>query len=341
MKILKYVVFLLLILVIGFSIFVAVQPNSFKVSRSKIIQAPQSVIYNNVIDFKNWKDWSSWVEKDPSISITLAEQTKGIDGSYSWEDKNGVSRMKTIAAKPSTSITQEMQVADYPKSDVNWTFEAIDEETTKVTWQIEGKDLPFGFKMAIAFMGSMDDQIGPDYERSLTKLDSVIQAEMKVYSINVKGETQHSGGFYLYKTTSCKLSAFEKNKKEMLDEVGTYALTHNVRMAGTPFIIYHKKDFENDAVMFSCAIPTNSKIVTEVDSEILTGQLNSFKAVKTVLRGNTSNLDEAWNTTMNFIADHNLKIAESGPMLETYITDRREQPNPAEWVTEIYVAIEE
>lgn len=341
MKFLKYIALLLLILVIGFSIFIAVQPNSFKVSRSKIIKAPVSVVYNNVIDFKNWEAWSAWVENDPDISITLAEQTKGIGGSYPWEDKNGIGRMKTISAIPNVSISQEMQVAEYPKSNVNWTFEAIDKETTKVTWQIEGEDLPFGFKMAIAFMGSMDRQIGPNYERSLTKLDSVLQAEMKVYSIKVYGETQHSGGFYLYKTTSSKFSTFENAKKEMLAEVDTYALTHNIRMAGAPFTIVHQSDSENDAIMFSCAIPTTSKIITEDSSEILTGQMDSFMAIKTILTGNTSNLSEAWDTTMNFIADNNLKSIATGPMLETYITDSAEEANPAKWITEIYTAVEE
>lgn len=107
----------------------------------------------------------------------------------------------------------------------------------------------------------------------------------------------------------------------------------------TTFLLYHKRDKENDAVIFSSAVPTNSKIITEEDSHILTGQLESFKAIKTVLRGNYDNLEEAWKTTMNYIADQNLEVNDSGPMLETYVTDPLEQPNPAKWITEIYIAI--
>lgn len=55
MKSLKYILFLLLILVIGFSIYVAVQPNSFEVTRSRTIKAPAAVIYDNVIDYKTGK----------------------------------------------------------------------------------------------------------------------------------------------------------------------------------------------------------------------------------------------------------------------------------------------
>lgn len=339
MKIIKYVLLLLLILVIGFSIYIAVQPNSFQVTRSKTINAPQQVIYNNVIDFKNWEDWNSWIKEKPEMIVTLAEQTKGIGGSYSWKDDDGVGTMKTIDTKPNASITQEMQFGTYPKSDVNWQFKSNEDGTTDVTWTISGKDLPFDFKMISAFMGGMEKQIGPHFENGLSMLDSVIQNDMKKYSIKNEGITQHSGGYYLYNTTSSKLSNFEKNMTTMLPKVGAYAITHNVTMAGPPFILYHKWDEENNAVIFSCCVPTNSKIISN-DENILTGKLESFKAVKSVLKGDYSNLKEAWETTMNYIADQNLVMVEGGARLETYLTDPMKEPNPENWVTEIYVEIE-
>jgi len=339
MKAIKYILLVLLILVIGLSIYIAVQPNSFEVTRTKTINAPQSVVYNNVIDFKNWESWSSWVEEKPQTIITLAEKTKGIGGSYTWEDDDGSGSMTTTGTKPKTSITQEMQFGEFPKSDIDWKLKPNNDGSTEVTWTISGKDLPFGFKMFSALMGGMEKQIGPHFERGLTLLDSVLQTEMKVYSIKTEGVTQHSGGFYLYTTMSCKLSEFDKNMKSMQGKVGSYALTHNITMAGKPFILYHKWDEENDAAIFSTCIPTNSKIVTD-EAEILTGKLESFRAVKTVIKGDYSNLKEAWETTMKYITDNNLDMIEVGPMLETYLTDPMVTQNPADWMTEIYVAVE-
>ncbi|HCY81003.1 MAG TPA: transcription activator effector-binding protein, partial [Xanthomarina gelatinilytica] len=122
MKALKYILFLILILIIGFTIYIAVQPNSFEVKRSRTIHAPAEVIYNNVIDFKNWEAWSSWVEKDPETVITLGEQTKGIGGSYSWMDKDGKGKMKTLATTEHASIDQELQFGDFEPSKVHWEF---------------------------------------------------------------------------------------------------------------------------------------------------------------------------------------------------------------------------
>ncbi|WP_298903728.1 SRPBCC family protein [uncultured Psychroserpens sp.] len=339
MKALKYILFLLLILFIGLSIYVAVQPNSFEVTRTKTINAPSSVVYNNIIDFKNWESWSSWVEADPDMVLTLPEKTRGIDGSYKWEDADGIGTMKTIDTKANEVIVQEMQFADFPKSDITWNLKDNTNGTTDVTWSISGKDLPFGFKAFSAFMGGMEKQIGPHYERSLEKLDSVLVADMSKYSVNVEGITQHGGGFYLYNTTSCKMEDFKQKMQDMLPKVGGYAIANNITMAGKPFVIYHKWDVENNAVMFSCCVPTTSKIVTN-DPDILTGQIEPFKAVKTVLHGDYDNLKEAWEKAMAYIAENNLVQPENGMAIETYTTDPISTPNPAEWTTEIYLEVE-
>ncbi|MCK8481574.1 SRPBCC family protein [Psychroserpens algicola] len=339
MKALKYILFLLLILFIGLAIYIAVQPNSFEVERKRTINAPINMVYDNVIDFKNWEAWSSWAEADPEMVITLPEKTRGINGSYTWEDKDGVGVMKTIDTKANETIVQEMQFAEFPKSEVTWHLEPNGTNKTDVTWNISGKDLPFTFKAFAAFMGGMEKQIGPNYERSLEKLDSILVSDMKKYSITVEGITQHSGGFYLYNTTSCKMEDFKQKMQEMMPKIGAYAMANNIVMAGKPFVIYHKWDTENNTVMFSCCIPTTSKIITN-DPEVLTGQLEPFKAVKTVLKGDYVNLEETWNKAMAYIAENNLIQPETGPVIESYLTDPASTPNPAEWITEIYLAVE-
>lgn len=338
MKALKYIFFLLLIVIIGLAIYIAVQPNSFEVTRTKTINAPASVVYNNVNDYKNWEAWSSWAEADPDMKITLAEKTSGIGGAYKWEDKDGIGTMKTTKIIPNTSIHQEMQFADFPPSDITWNFTPNDDGTTETTWSISGKDLGFGFKMFSTLMGGMEKQIGPHYERSLEKLDSILVADMKKYSITVDGITEHGGGFYIYNTVSCKIPDMPKHIQQMMPKLGIYATVNNIKIAGAPYTYYHKWDEANNTVMLSCCVPTTSKIIS-TDPSILTGQLKPFKALKTTLKGNYNNLKEAWETSMTHISEHGLETDDNGPMLEAYANDPMENPNPADWLTEIYIAL--
>ncbi len=340
MKAFKYILFLLLIAIIGTAIYIAVQPNSFEVIRTRTIKAPASVIYIHVIDFKNWEAWSPWVERESSTQITLGEETEGIGGSYNWTDKDGAGSMRTIDVESNASMHQKMQFANFPSSDIYWNFEPNENNSTNVTWTISGKDLPFSFKAYAAFSGGMENQIGNDFERGLEKLDSIIVASMEVYNVTVNGITQHSGGFYLYKSTSCKIDELSNKIKEMLSQVTTYVTKNNITMAGAPFVNYHKWDEENNAVMFSCCVPTVEKIITDSESGILTGQLLPFKALKTTLNGDYKNAREAWDTAMNYIAENNLKPIETGPTIETYLTNPMITANPADYITEIYIAVE-
>lgn len=341
MKAFKYLFFLLLIAFIGISIYIAVQPNTFEVSRTRTIKAPSTIIYDNIIDFKNWEAWSSWAKDNPNMKITLANQTKGVGGSYAWEDKDGIGTIKTIETIPDALISQKMQVAGFPASEINWIFKPNNNGTTSVTWTISAKDLSFGFKAYLVFTGGIEKQIDPYYARSLEKLESIIIAEMKKYSITVNGETNHSGGYYLYTTTSCKISELQSKMQEMLPELIVYATKNHITIAGAPFANYIKWDEENNAAIFSCCIPTTDRVITLEGDNILTGEFESFKAIKTTLKGNYSHLKEAWDTTKKYIPENGFEVTENGPMLETYVTDPTKTVNPADLVTEIYIAIKD
>ena len=109
-------------------------------------------------------------------------------------------------------------------------------------------------------------------------------------------------------------------------------------MAGAPFVNYHKWDEANNAVIFSCCVPTTEKVISD-EPDILTGQLKPFKAIKTTLKGDYENLKEAWDTAMKYIPENGFEIQEGGPTIETYLTDPMSTPNPADWITDIYIAV--
>ena len=338
MKYIKYLLFLLLIAIIAIAIYVAVQPNDYTVTRSKTIQAPVSLIYNEVNDFKNWEDWNAWIEEKPEMIITYPDQTKGVNGTYSWTDNEETGTMTITDNNPNKSITQVMQFGAYPSADVVWDFTPNPDGSTDVKWTITGKDLPFEFKAYSALSGGMDNQIGPYYERSLELLDRKVVESMKQYSVTVNGVTQRGGGFYLYNTTSAKMDTYKAKMKDMFPKVSQYFAENNITPSGAPFVIYHQWDLENNSVMFSCAMPTADKIITTED-DILTGQLQPFNALKTTLKGNYTNLEEAWNTAMTHQKENNLIPDQNGVTLEVYLTDPTNTPNPADWITEIYLPI--
>ena len=337
MKALKYVLLLALVIIIGFSIFIAVQPNSFEVERNRTMKAPATMVYNNIIDFKNWGDWSSWVEADPNMILTLPEKTAGVGGSYSWEDEDGVGTMKTVAATPSTSITQEMQFGEFPASNITWDLKSNADGTTNVTWNIKGENLPFIFKMFSVMMGGMESQIGPHYERSLEKLDSILVADMERYTIDINGVTEYGGGFYIYKTTNANATNISAKMAENFGAIMQFMGQQGIKQSGMPLTVYNEMA-EN--LIMSNGIPVSARVEIPADADVSLDFMPKMKVLKTTLTGNYTNLPKAWEATMAHIAEQGLEPSEIKPF-EIYSTDPGHYPNPADWKTEIYIPLKD
>ncbi len=342
MKALKYIVLLLLILTIGAAIYVATLDNKYEVYRTKIINAPIEVVYDNVNDYKNWPSWSPWLERDTLATLTFSDISFGKDAFYTWESENqqvGEGSMTTIESVSFRSIEQKIKVVKpwEGESNVSWSFKPV-KEGTEVTWSMKG-EMGFGEKAYMAFSGGMDNMVGPEYEKGLEKLDAVLQENMKKFSVNVNGLTTHGGGYYIYRTGSCKIDEYPAKKNELMPQIDMYVDQNKISTAGAAFSLYHKVDTENNAVIFSCAIPVSEKVITDVASGLQTGMLKPFEAVKVTLNGNYSNIEAAWTEGLKFLKENDLEEVHTLPALEAYPTNPILVPNPADWVTEIYIPV--
>lgn len=340
MKALKYVFLLLLIAIIGIGIYVAVQPNSYKFNRSHTIKAPVTAVFNKVNDYKNWPQFSPWLEQEPNATLTYENKTSGIGAGYAWNGKIvGEGTMKTTALETNTSITQHLQFISPFESEatVTWNFENTP-QGTKVTWGMNGEN-NFMAKLFTTFMGSTEDMVGPDYERGLAKLDSVVVAELPKHNITINGIAEHPGGNYIYTKIKCEIPEYDTKMKDAFPLVENYIKTHKIEMNGTPFIYFHKWNLETNAVTFSCCFPVKTPIKSK-NKQILNGKLKPFKALKTTLKGDYKYLKNTWETALKHIeTDKNITLIEKGPMLETYITNPLNTPNPDNWVTELFIAV--
>ncbi|KJD34403.1 hypothetical protein PK35_00960 [Tamlana nanhaiensis] len=339
MKALKYVLFLLLIVIIGLAIYIAVQPNSFSFSRSRVINAPTTLLFNKINDYKNWPSFSPWIEHEPEASLTYGDTTVGIKASNAWKGEIlGEGGMKTLNVEQNKSISQKITFIKpfESQSDINWTFENTN-QGTKVTWAMSGKQ-DFMTKMYTTFAGTIEENTAPDFDRGLFKLDSIVTADMKKFTVNIDGISEYGGGFYMYKTTSATTKNISQIMGKQFGEIMAYMGKINLVASGMPFTIYNDMNPENGGIIMSNAIPVLNKVTPEGDGQILCGYIPKAKVVKTTLKGNYTNLPKAWEQTMQYLGKNNLEQSNIPPF-EIYTNDPGDFPNPANWVTEIYIPI--
>ncbi|MCG2420015.1 SRPBCC family protein [Aequorivita sp. F47161] len=340
MKILKYLFFLLLIIIIGSAIYFGTQDGSFDIQDSEVIAAPPEVIFNKVNDYKSWENWGPWKKEDPSISFTYAEKTSGEGASYSWEGEMSGS-MTTTKVIPNKEIHQDLMLktpAGERNNKVYWTFEEM-EGGTKVTWGMKGEHTLID-KAYYALSGfDFETAMHQMNQSGLEEIENEVLDDMKQFTINVDGVTQYGGGYYMYTTTVAKQDEVDLKMAPLMNEVFGFVKKHNLNTAGKPFAIYNEIDNANNTVIFSAAIPVKEQVITPEGSPVVCGYMEPVTAIKISLKGNYKHLSEAYLKGRQYIAENNHEIDTSRKMFEVYITDPDEVPNPANWLTEIYIPI--
>lgn len=311
MKFIKYLIFLILILIIGFSIYIAVQPNTFEITKSKTINAPAKVIFETLKDSTKYGEWSEWHATNISQS--------------------------TFSENP-LSIVQKTTSGDLPSSDIYWELKANGNGTTEVNWILKAENVSFGNKVKAYLKGGFVNMMGLSNDKSLDKLNDVVIKSMEVYNIEINGVTEYGGGFYLYKTTSSNANNVSNEMAKQFADILNYMNSNSIPSSGMPFTIYIHLDLDSGDATMSNAIPINNQVIVTENSTILCGYMERTKAVKATLKGNYTNLKQAWKLTVQYFKDNQLIASEIDPF-EIYVNDPGDVPNPANWITEIYIPI--
>lgn len=341
MKIVKYIFFLLLLALIGGSVYIATKDGNYDVAESKVIDAPYELLFTTVNEFKTWEKWGPWMDMSDDMKMNYPEVTSGEGGSYSWTSKTqGDGSMKTTKSVPHTEIDQDITFITplgESKGEVYWKFEKLDPKKTKVTWGMKGEQT-FMEKAFWAFQDStLVQSMRPMYQKGLQNLDTFVSKKMMEHSVKVEGPTEHGGGFYMYVATASAMEAIPEKMTEMFPLVYTYVQKNNLPQTGVPFTIYNEINEQLGTAIYSTAIPVRDRVITPSDSNVLCDFMPRQQVIKTVLKGDYSYLKEAWEATMKYLEENNLQRAEKGAPFEVYATDPTVQPNPAEWITELYV----
>ena len=81
-------------------IFAATRPDSFRIERSVVIEAPPEKIFPLINDLRRMQTWSAWENVDPGMKRTHSGAANGKGAAYAWEGNSeiGAGRMKIIAS---------------------------------------------------------------------------------------------------------------------------------------------------------------------------------------------------------------------------------------------------
>lgn len=170
---LKNIALVLILLIAGILGYAATKPDEFKVERSATIKAPAEAIYEKIADFKNWRAWSPYENKDPEMKRTFEGAQSGKGAVYAWDGNSdvGAGRMEIVEAQAPGKIDIKLDFLRPFEGHNMAVFQMVPKgDATEVTWSMLGK-CPYVFKVMSLFFDT-DKMIGKDFEAGLANLKS-------------------------------------------------------------------------------------------------------------------------------------------------------------------------
>lgn len=164
---------LLALLVAAVLIYAATRPDTLRVERSLLIQAPAETILAHVNDFHRWRDWSPYEKLEPDLRREIGGAASGVGATYAWQGqgKAGAGRMEITDARADRTTIR----LDFSKPLVSRNiaeFAALAQaDGTRLTWSMQGPAAYMTKLMGVFF--DMDRMIGRDFETGLAALKTL------------------------------------------------------------------------------------------------------------------------------------------------------------------------
>lgn len=167
---------LIVLAVVVLLIVASQKPDTFRVERSIVVNAPPAKIFPYFNDFMLWPTWSPYEKKDPAMQRNLSGPTAGKGAVYEWKgNKNvGHGRMEILDAPEPSKVVIKLDFFSPMEGHNTAEFTmAAQGSGTLVTWAMYGP-APMITKVLSTVM-NFDKMVGTDFEVGLANVKA--QAE--------------------------------------------------------------------------------------------------------------------------------------------------------------------
>ena len=174
---LKFTLIAVAAVVVLFLVVVALKPGRFRIVRSATIAASPDAVFEQVNDFRKWRNWSPWEKKDPALQRSYEGPAEGPGAVYAWAGNKevGEGRMTLTQSQPGQFVRIRLEfLKPFAMTNVaEFSFEPKGDDTV-VTWAMAGEN-NFVCK-AFGMFVDMDEMVGADFEKGLASMKTLIEA---------------------------------------------------------------------------------------------------------------------------------------------------------------------
>jgi effector-binding domain-containing protein len=288
MKVLKGLAYFFVSVFVIYIILCFIGPKKFEASKSISIAVLPSVAFDYVSNFRTWPEWDPWSNQDPTMQINY-ETPIGIGHRYSWSsERMGNGSQEIIDQRINEYIKTALVFTDWDGvSHSEFFFEAVD-IGTKITWTMDGSDLPFLARGVLLVMGAQK-AIQSDYEKGLAALKEKLESGA---GISIQIETIEMEELMLIGKRQ-KVDPEMMNEAwydAVMDEIAAIIKASGRQITGAPLAIIH--DYSDSQMDVEVAFPVDG--LAEATEGFTMTTIPAGRALRHVYEGPYEEMGEAW-----------------------------------------------
>jgi len=278
MKILKWILIVLVVLVGIFLIFSATQPNKIELEESIVIDAPASMVYAEISDFTSWTNWSAWHKLDPNMVSEYTGEPGTIGYTTEWKSDNpmvGNGRQEVVEISANEFMKTKMNF-EGQEGDSYASFKLTEEDgKTTISWDMDGAETPFYLNIMNTMFKPM---IIESYQKSLKSLKEIVESKPVAAEVenpmNLEVVEIEARNIISIKD-STNAEGISEKLKELYTELSIFMATKELESAGMPLAMYYH--YSPEKVILEAALPYAGEV--EGEGRIIAKQTPDGKAV--------------------------------------------------------------
>ncbi len=335
---------LLILLVVGIGFF---GPSEMNVSHKKVLKAPLPAVWEQVVEFKNWPNWSPWAASDPEMKVTYNEAgSRGVGGGYSWDGpKTGIGEMEIREITEGEEIGMDIGFdmgdgMEYSTCDMQ--FKEV-EEGTEVVWNFESTGGTGFFQRIMNVV--MPSMLTGMYETGLTAMEKAANdnpftskeapaLEMGMEEVDLEGFHYIGKRYTDVKVADITKEMYSAAYQEIFTVTG--ANGDVAKLIQPPISVTEAYDDETTSSTFSIAMKSSEEIYGGM--KLASAYIKPHKAITFMHIGPYETLSDTYEKMMPAIYAKGLTPLM--PCYEIYMTDPGTEPDPSKWETQIVIPTE-
>ncbi len=326
MKILKYIIIIVIVLAGGWLVFCAVSPATLEIERSTSIEAPASVVFENVSCLDKWPAWSAWEAMDPTIVNEYSEDPCGPGAWTSWKGEKTGEGKQTIVEHTMNEYVKMMMVFGGQPGEHHAAFTLTEDNgATAIAWDFVGAESSFMFRpLNMMMKGVLVDA----YDKGLANLKAVCESASPAISYEIS-DIELPGSKYLLISGDVLPGNIGEYYEENFGKMMAYVKGNNIEISGRPSGLFYS--WSDTLTSMSAAIPIADD--AEGTDEIEFRAVEGGRALQIDYFGPYNASEGAHLAMDRHMAANGLEL--SGAVREVYVTDPREEADTAKWHTQI------